>query len=64
MDTFCLFLSVQDLGGQGIVENSTIGLHRDVGFLQRLSNATGVHIVAGTGTVRALHSGHSGCLVQ
>ena len=47
-------VSVQDLGGQGIVENSTIGLHRDVEFLQRLSNVTGVHIVAGTGTEHSI----------
>ncbi|KAK7101101.1 phosphotriesterase-related protein-like [Littorina saxatilis] len=39
----------KNLGGQAIVENSTIGLSRDVQFLQRLSHTTGVHIVAGTG---------------
>ncbi|KAK7501098.1 hypothetical protein BaRGS_00007583 [Batillaria attramentaria] len=41
--------SYKEIGGGCIVENSTIGLHRDVQFLRRLSEATGVHIIAGTG---------------
>lgn len=36
-------------GGCTIVENSTIGLQRDIRFLQQLSKETGVHIIAGTG---------------
>lgn len=39
----------KEMGGGGIVENSTVGLSRDVKFLKRLSLATGVHIIAGTG---------------
>ncbi|XP_076440280.1 N-acetyltaurine hydrolase-like [Babylonia areolata] len=39
----------KSLGGQGIVENSSTGLGRDVAFLQKLSTVTGVHIVAGSG---------------
>ncbi|XP_049874287.1 phosphotriesterase-related protein [Pectinophora gossypiella] len=36
-------------GGGTIVENSTEGLKRDVNFYRQVSEATGVHIVAGTG---------------
>jgi len=36
-------------GGGCIVENSTFGLNRKTAFLKRLSEETGVHIVAGTG---------------
>lgn len=36
-------------GGGTIVENSTVGLQRDVQFLRQLSKDTGVHVVAGTG---------------
>ena len=36
-------------GGGCIVENSTFGLNRKTAFLKRLSQETGVHIVAGTG---------------
>ena len=36
-------------GGGCIVENSTFGLNRKSGFLKRLSQETGVHIIAGTG---------------
>lgn len=43
----CVFQ--QEMGGSGMVENSTIGLHRDVTFLKGLSEATGVHIIAGAG---------------
>jgi phosphotriesterase-related protein len=39
-------------GGGCIVENSTTGLHRKTSFLKRLSQETGVHVVAGTGTIR------------
>lgn len=37
------------LGGKAVVENSTIGLHRDIRFLSRLSTQTNVHIVSGSG---------------
>ena len=40
---------MQENGGGTIVENSTVGLQRDVQFLQQLSKDTGVHVVAGTG---------------
>lgn len=36
-------------GGGTIVEQSTVGLQRDIQFLQQLSKVTGVHVVAGTG---------------
>ena len=36
-------------GGGCIVENSTFGLNRKTAFLKKLSQETGVHIVAGTG---------------
>ena len=34
-----------------MVENSTIGLSRNMTYLKGVSEATGVHIVAGTGLV-------------
>ncbi|KAL8596654.1 hypothetical protein ACOMHN_032596 [Nucella lapillus] len=37
------------LGGKAMVENSSIGLGRNVAFLRDLSQATGIDIVAGTG---------------
>ena len=37
-------------GGGCIVENSTFGLNRRSEFLKNLSQETGVHIIAGTGT--------------
>ena len=36
-------------GGGAIVENSTFGLQRKNSFLKKLSEETGVHVVAGTG---------------
>jgi phosphotriesterase-related protein len=39
----------QALGGQAVVENSSIGLHRNVSFLHQVSTVTGIHVVAGTG---------------
>ena len=39
-------------GGGCIVENSTFGLNRKTAFLKKLSQETGVHIVAGTGIAR------------
>ena len=36
-------------GGGCVVENSTFGLHRKTSFLKKLSEQTGVHIIAGTG---------------
>ena len=38
-------------GGGCLVENSTIGMNRNTKFLKRLSKETGVHIIAGTGTI-------------
>ncbi|XP_025109102.1 phosphotriesterase-related protein-like isoform X3 [Pomacea canaliculata] len=37
------------LGGQAVVENTTTGLSRDVGFLKLVSDVSGVHIISGTG---------------
>ncbi|XP_032807739.1 N-acetyltaurine hydrolase [Petromyzon marinus] len=42
-------LAFREAGGGALVENSTTGLCRDMGALQRLSRQTGVHVVAGTG---------------
>ncbi|XP_045766781.1 phosphotriesterase-related protein [Maniola jurtina] len=39
----------KSLGGGTIVENSTLGLERDIGFYKQVSESTDVHIVAGTG---------------
>eukprot|EP00095_Tigriopus_kingsejongensis_P011940 maker-scaffold1303_size49631-snap-gene-0.17 protein:Tk11940 transcript:maker-scaffold1303_size49631-snap-gene-0.17-mRNA-1 annotation:"phosphotriesterase-like protein" len=39
----------KSLGGGCLVENSTIGLNRNLRDLQDISMATGVHVVAGTG---------------
>lgn len=36
-------------GGGALVENSTFGLQRNNSYLKRLSQETGVHVVAGTG---------------
>lgn len=36
-------------GGVSIVENSSLGLNRDLGFLKQVSEETGVHCIAGTG---------------
>ena len=36
-------------GGGALVENSTYGLQRKNSYLKRLSQETGVHVVAGTG---------------
>ena len=42
-------LNFKKAGGGCLVENSTFGLNRRTGFLKKLSEETGVHIVAGTG---------------
>ncbi|XP_050665888.1 phosphotriesterase-related protein isoform X3 [Leptidea sinapis] len=39
----------KELGGGTIVENTTIGLNRDIDFYKSVSEKTGVHVVAGTG---------------
>ncbi|CAH2039285.1 unnamed protein product, partial [Iphiclides podalirius] len=39
----------KEYGGGAIVENSTVGLERNIGFLKEVSASTGVHVVAGTG---------------
>jgi phosphotriesterase-related protein len=36
-------------GGGAIVENSTFGLKRSSAFMRKVSEKTGVHVVAGTG---------------
>ena len=38
-------------GGGCIVENSTHGMNRNTKFLKKLSEQSGVHIIAGTGFV-------------
>ena len=40
----------KDFGGGCLVENSTHGLKRKSGYLKKVSEETGVNIVAGTGT--------------
>lgn len=40
----------RSFGGGAIVENTTHGLKRDVKFLKEVSQKTGVHIIAGTGS--------------
>ncbi|CAH0730025.1 unnamed protein product, partial [Brenthis ino] len=42
-------LRYKKCGGGTIVENSTEGLQRDIGFYKEVSSRTGVHVVAGTG---------------
>lgn len=37
------------LGGNSIVENTSHGLKRDLEFMYEISQATGVHVIAGTG---------------
>ncbi|XP_034831395.1 phosphotriesterase-related protein [Maniola hyperantus] len=39
----------KSLGGGTIVENSTLGLERDIGFYKHVSESTDVHVIAGTG---------------
>ncbi|CAH0400151.1 unnamed protein product [Chilo suppressalis] len=39
----------KECGGGTIVENSTEGLDRDLGYCKRVSQISGVHVVAGTG---------------
>ena len=36
-------------GGGCLVENSVLGMNRNSNFLKRLSEETGVHIIAGSG---------------
>ncbi|XP_064603512.1 phosphotriesterase-related protein-like [Liolophura sinensis] len=36
-------------GGSGVVENSTVGLQRDIQFVRQASQQSGVHVIAGTG---------------
>ena len=36
-------------GGGCIVENSTFGLKRKTGFLKKIAEEAGIHVVAGTG---------------
>ena len=43
------FLYLQSNGGGTIVENSTLGLERDVNFYVDVAKATNVNIVLGTG---------------
>ena len=44
-------LNFQENGGGTIVEQSTYGLQRDIQFLKKLSQLSGIHVVAGTGTI-------------
>lgn len=41
----------QSNGGGTIVENTTIGIYRDIKFLREVAETTGVHVVAGTGAL-------------
>ncbi|XP_064601275.1 phosphotriesterase-related protein-like [Liolophura sinensis] len=36
-------------GGSAVVENTTVGLHRDIKFVKRASEESCVHVIAGTG---------------
>eukprot|EP00062_Callorhinchus_milii_P013052 gi/632960733/ref/XP_007896361.1/ PREDICTED: phosphotriesterase-related protein [Callorhinchus milii] len=50
-------LHFKKMGGGTIVDNTTTGIHRDVQTLKRLSQETGVHVIAGAGYyVGATHS--------
>ena len=40
---------LQKYGGGTIVENTTVGIHRDIKFLKDASEKSGVNIVSGTG---------------
>ncbi|NWX82471.1 PTER protein, partial [Nothoprocta ornata] len=47
-------------GGGTIVENTTVGIDRDVNTLKKLAEETGVHIIAGAGFyVDSTHSSHT-----
>ncbi|KAM8811266.1 N-acetyltaurine hydrolase [Eudromia elegans] len=47
-------------GGGTIVENTTVGIDRDMNTLKKLAEETGVHIVAGAGFyVDSTHSSHT-----
>jgi predicted metal-dependent phosphotriesterase family hydrolase len=44
---FCFIF--QENGGTTVVENTTIGIDRDMTYMQEVSAKTGVNIVSGTG---------------
>lgn len=39
----------KEAGGGTIVENSSHGLKRDISFMKKVSQLTGVNVIAGTG---------------
>ena len=47
-------------GGGCLVDNSTYGMNRNIKFLKKLSQDTGVHIIAGTGSLNNNFSIYSG----
>lgn len=47
-------LKLQKYGGSAVVENSTVGLQRDIQFVRQASEQSGVHVIAGTGARREI----------
>lgn len=42
----------QKNGGGTIVENTTLGIKRDINFYKNVAKETGVNVIAGTGQLR------------
>ena len=42
----------QKNGGGTIVENTTLGIKRDINFYKNVAKETGVNVIAGTGRLR------------
>ena len=47
----CIFIQ-QKNGGGTIVENTTLGIKRDINFYKNIAKETGVNVIAGTGQLR------------
>jgi phosphotriesterase-related protein len=39
----------KEFGGSAIVENTSHGLQRNIQFMKKVSQKTGIHVIAGTG---------------
>ena len=46
----------QKNGGGTIVENTTLGIKRDINFYKNVAKETGVNVIAGTGQLRLAFS--------
>jgi predicted metal-dependent phosphotriesterase family hydrolase len=42
-------LQFKEAGGKTIVENTVVGISRDITWLKQISSQSGVHIISGTG---------------